>query len=439
MIANVVYAPEDERWTALDGRHLYLWARPVGFLYEAQLRWELTRRVGCEWTPIRNGIGDIVGFSPNALKAFSTRRAEIDERLAILGLDGAKAAQDAVYATRKPKDKDLDVGDLLTEWRERAAGVGIDEQAIASAFGRVAEPPAVDPATVFAALSAPDGLTARRSTFGRKQVIEGVCNALTAGGRVDDVLELVDEYLASEHVIALDRTSRPALRVGGGRLVPAGSAEAVWTTPDMVAIEQRLLAQTAARAAESTAVASPDAAIAARPTLSAEQRRMIEQVCGSGSGVDVVEGVAGAGKTFALAAAREAWEADGYRVIGTSLAARTAARLEHGSGIASTSLDRLLHRLGHDDPLTERDVVVVDEAAMVGTRKLVRLLDHAAAARAKVVLVGDPRQLPRSKPVARSPAWRAASAMSSSATTAARASTGSATPSPRYEPAISTL
>jgi conjugative relaxase-like TrwC/TraI family protein len=46
VIANVVHAQQDDRWTALDGRPLYGWARPVGFLYEAQLRWELTRRLG---------------------------------------------------------------------------------------------------------------------------------------------------------------------------------------------------------------------------------------------------------------------------------------------------------------------------------------------------------------------------------------------------------
>jgi conjugative relaxase-like TrwC/TraI family protein len=397
VIANVVHAQADDRWTALDGRPLYGWARPVGFLYEAQLRWELTRRLGVTWTPIKNGIGDIVGFSPKVLKAFSTRRAEIDERLAILGQEGSKATQDAVYKTRKPKDPNLDVGDLAGEWRERAASQGLDDAALAAALHRVADAPPLDVAAVFASLSAPDGLTEKRSTFGRKEVIQGVCNALTSGGHVDDVLELVDAYLTSEHVVGLDATATPTLRVGGGRLVPGGAAEQQWTTPDMIALEQRLLAQTAARQHEGAGVAEPGAlagSLARRTTLTDEQRRMVEQLCRSGAGVDVIEGVAGAGKTYALAAARDAWEASGHRVIGASLAARTAARLEQGSGIPSTSLDRLLHRVERDDPLTDRDVVVIDEAAMVGTRKLMRLLDHAAAARAKVVLIGDPRQLP---------------------------------------------
>src|SRR5690606_9451173 len=85
------------------------------------------------------------------------------------------------------------------------------------------------------------------------------------------------------------------------------------------------------------------------------------------------------------------------RVIGCALAARAAVGLEDGTGIPSTTLDRLLADLDRRHRayrLPANGVVVVDEAGMVGTRKLAALLDHAEAARAKVVLVGDHRQLP---------------------------------------------
>ncbi len=55
---------------------------------------------------------------------------------------------------------------------------------------------------------------------------------------------------------------------------------------------------------------------------------MVRRVCSSGAGVDLVEGVAGSGKTFALAAAHEAWTASGFTVSGVCLAAKTARRLE---------------------------------------------------------------------------------------------------------------
>jgi ATP-dependent exoDNAse (exonuclease V) alpha subunit len=135
----------------------------------------------------------------------------------------------------------------------------------------------------------------------------------------------------------------------------------------------------------------------ARPSLSGEQRHMVSVLTCSGDGAQVVVGRAGAGKTFALDAARAAWEASGRHVVGVALAARAAAELQAGAGIPSSTVDRLLADLDRPGPLSglaPRTVVVVDEAGMLGTRKLARLLDHAEAWRASVVLVGDPRQLP---------------------------------------------
>ena len=112
--------------------------------------------------------------------------------------------------------------------------------------------------------------------------------------------------------------------------------------------------------------------------------------------VAVVVGQAGTGKTFALGAAREAWEASGHRVRGAALARRAARELEHGAGIESTSLTALLETL-RKRPLSTlgRDgVLVIDEAGMVPTRELAEIVEHVQRAGAKLVLVGDHRQLP---------------------------------------------
>jgi ATP-dependent exoDNAse (exonuclease V) alpha subunit len=140
-------------------------------------------------------------------------------------------------------------------------------------------------------------------------------------------------------------------------------------------------------------------ALARRPSLSDEQVTMVRRICGSGAGVDVIVGVAGSGKTFALAAAHDAWTASGCRVIGATLAARAARQLEAGSGIPSSTLTRLLADLARPEGggLRPDHVVVVDEASMVGTRKLLDLVRHAHRAGAKVVLIGDPCQLPENE------------------------------------------
>ena len=108
----------------------------------------------------------------------------------------------------------------------------------------------------------------------------------------------------------------------------------------------------------------------------------------------VVVGYAGTGKSAMLGVAREAWKASGYEVRGVALSGIAAENLESGSGIASRTIASMEHGWGQGgDLLTSHDVLVIDEAGMVGTRQLERVLSHAAEAGAKVILVGDPHQL----------------------------------------------
>ena len=174
--------------------------------------------------------------------------------------------------------------------------------------------------------------------------------------------------------------------------------------------------------------------------LSGEQRDALRHVTGPDD-LALVVGYAGAGKSTMLAAARGAWEAQGFRVRGTALSGIAARGLEDSAGIESVNLHRLLHRLDGQaereakvevkaDQLTAkigsirgksekaqkyradltrqitdmredvekgrlsaRDVLVVDEAAMIGSKQMGRLLSHAMEAGAKVVLVGDHEQV----------------------------------------------
>lgn len=108
----------------------------------------------------------------------------------------------------------------------------------------------------------------------------------------------------------------------------------------------------------------------------------------------IVVGHAGTGKSAMLGVAREAWQAAGYEVRGAALSGIAAENLESGSGIASRTIASMEHGWQQGrNLLTIRDVLVIDEAGMVGTRQLERVLSHAAEAGAKVVLVGDPQQL----------------------------------------------
>ena len=127
--------------------------------------------------------------------------------------------------------------------------------------------------------------------------------------------------------------------------------------------------------------------------LSGEQADALAHVT-DGRDLGVVLGYAGTGKSATLGVAREAWEAAGYEVRGVTLSGIAAENLERGSGIASRTIASMEHGWHQDRGLlTTRDVLVIDEAGMVGTRQLERVLSHAADAGAKVVLVGDIKQL----------------------------------------------
>jgi hypothetical protein len=173
-----------------------------------QLRWELTRRLGVDWEAVHNGMADIKGSPRHVLRAFSTRREEIERNLAERGESGARAAQRATDRTRRRKDRNLDIEGLAPAWRHRAARLGFDKPAIGAVSSRVDHAEVVCPDSehaeaLFAALASPGGLTRRASTFGRREVIRALCDALPHGAPVGAILELSDAFLASEHVVCL--------------------------------------------------------------------------------------------------------------------------------------------------------------------------------------------------------------------------------------------
>jgi Ti-type conjugative transfer relaxase TraA len=127
--------------------------------------------------------------------------------------------------------------------------------------------------------------------------------------------------------------------------------------------------------------------------LSTEQRDAFEQITKS-RGLGTIVGYAGTGKSAMLGVACVAWESAGYRVQGAALSGIAAENLEAGSGIASRTIASLEHQWAQDrELLSAGDVLVIDEAGMIGTRQMERVLVEAEKRGAKVVLVGDPEQL----------------------------------------------
>jgi hypothetical protein len=169
-----------------------------------------------------------------------------------------------------------------------------------------------------------------------------------------------------------------------------------FSTPELLTLERHLVDGATSRASEGCAVVRSGVVrqvLDRHASVGEDQAAMVRDLTQGGAGVAVVVGRAGSGKTWALGLAREAFELDGYQVHGTAPTGIATVGLADEGFAEARTIDRLLLDLQHRRlELDGRTVLVVDEAAMVATRKLAPLLGHAERAGAKVVLVGDDRQ-----------------------------------------------
>ncbi len=248
-------------------------------------------------------------------------------------------------------------------------------------------------------------ITGEKSVFDRRDVARALHRYV---GDAEDFQNALAKAMASPALVELRAERLDDL----GKVVEP----ARYSTRDMLEIEHGM-ARSADHMAEARsfgvrvsrvelALDRQDAAIqrAGGKGLSIEQREAIAHVTGP-ERIAAVVGLAGAGKSTLLSAAREAWEAEGFTVRGAALAGKAAEGLEESAGIASRTLASWEKGWERGfDVLGPRDVFVIDEAGMVGSRQLSRFIQAVDQAGAKIVLVGDPEQL---QPIGPGAAFRA--------------------------------
>ena len=393
LVQNATVGP-DGRWSALDSRKLYAHAITTDRLYHAALRAELTRRLDVRWRPVdqRTGAAEIEGLHDrNLLRAFSKRRAQVLAQQQEWGHAGIAAGKAAALTTRKAKDhsepEESFYARVAAGLAEHGIGPAELEQICRGGRDQAHQPSLEERAWLLDALAGPGGLTAQASTFARRDVLDALAKQLPVAASAEQALaaleELADEFLGSERavLVTLDR----------------GVDEPRYSTPELLYLERGLVHQLERRADEHTAVVAGEhvrAALQARPGLDADQQAMVRQVTSDGAGISLVVGYAGSGKTYATGAAVDAFCRGGLQVIGTAPTGAAARELERETNAPTPTIDSLLGQLRRgSERLDRHTVVVVDEAAMVGTRKLAQLLGYADRAGSKVVMIGDDRQL----------------------------------------------
>ncbi|HEY5134406.1 MAG TPA: MobF family relaxase [Candidatus Nanopelagicales bacterium] len=415
----------DGQWSAIDTRALHRHARTAGYLYQAVLRSELTATLGVAWGSVRRGQADLVGVPRDTLAVFSTRRAQIETELAQSGGAGGRAAQVACLTTRPTKAAARGGGGadpavaatspagLRAAWVAKARAAGIDPDQLirdvthastaarsAGSLSREALAEVGVPPRLLADLLGPSGLTGHATSFDRGDVLRALCERLptTTSLNHQGLQAMVDEVLADPRAVPL-RAHGPEWESDD----PAQDAEAGrWTTRDLLATEAHALEQASLlRAARDpgTDAAVIAAVLEEEQLLNAEQSAMVAHLTADGGRLRMVVGPAGSGKTAALALAHRIWRAQGRYVRGVTLSAIAARGLNQATFIFSTTLASVLHELEPGPVWTRANfaggaILVVDEAAMVGTRDLARLLAHAVEHNMTMVLVGDPAQLP---------------------------------------------
>lgn len=408
VISTKVRTP-DGRWLALDARYLKRKQRALGGLYQSVLRAELNHRYGVAWGPIVDGQAEIAGVPDELLDLFSKRTRQVDKLLELRveafrereGRDPSRWERAAICreaaADSRQTKTGTPVADLATRWRDEAAAIGWTPERLVAELTRARRSgPASGAVTIDQVL---DQLTANGSTWLPVDVLRALCDltppqSAVSGRQWADLLDTaVDQVVQAGIDLDPPDASGPA-RESDGRPIwlepikPHLSAEAV------LAEEERIVVF-AMGAHEQPEAESPSVDVDGLDVLQAGAARA---VAGDGPLVLVV-GPAGTGKTTALARAAADLRSSGRPVFGLAPTAKAARVLEAGTGMPADTVAKLLYEWDRSDGprLPYRHptgtTLVVDEAGMLGTYSLDRIVSLAVSQQWRLVLVGDPRQL----------------------------------------------
>lgn len=376
---------EDGTWGSVDGRHFYRWKMAAGAYYRAALA-EKMQDLGFDVRRDSKSFA-VVGVSEKVEQHFSKRRAQIEEVLERIGANGAQASAAVALKTRKAKTAE-DRAALRERWQHEAGELGFQWQE-KDAAAEVQRLSMTDQKTMLRQL------TEQESTFEERKIWEKVATEAQGAVRVSEIAGMVAAMRGDRQVVRLERREVEAQE---NREI----AEQRFSTREILTLEQDM-SDTAQRLSENKQHQVTDeqlgATLAARPTLTGEQVSALRHITRDSGDLALVRGMAGTGKSFLLDAARETWEKAGYQVQGVALQGKTAQDLQDSTGIVSQTMHSFLREIqgtATEPPmreLTERDVVVIEEAGMIGSRQMRDLLKMAEQTGAKIVAVGDHQQL----------------------------------------------
>ncbi len=370
---------EDGTTGALEPNEIFRHKMAAGAVYRAELSAQLEKRLRVEIEQGKKDTFEIAGVPHALAEEFSKRREVI---LSAMEKEGAKGAARAAHFTVTTREKKAHVARelLFDEWQEAGRAHGFShEKVLAQTLPRLTDR---ELEKSFTAEAAAQKITETQSYFSEKEFVRRVAELCQGRGLgADEVHAAVKKYVTHE-----------AVNLG------KWEGEYFYTTKEVIALEEKMLSQVSDL--KKSANYSPGTATIAIPSfLNQEQKKALYDITQESASIHAVSGMAGTGKTTLLKTAREFWEAQGYEVRGAALAAVAAKGLEDGAGIKSQTIAKLLMDIERAEdekqgsPLSAKAILVIDEAGMVGTKQMSRLIEAVHTGGGKIVLVGDERQL----------------------------------------------
>ncbi len=210
----------------------------------------------------------------------------------------------------------------------------------------------------------------------------------------DDLLVIIDQKTIINHDTSVPRKPRndnsflQRLGIKGKRRI---SKENVYTSKENLNYEIELVKSANSMASKSSRVITNSTIFNVAKNYSfSEEQKLVYDYANSSSNLIVINGVAGAGKSYIMEAVKETHKKSGYSVLGLSSTGSAAENLENSTGIKSSTIAAFNY---NDIELKADNLVVIDEAGMASSAELAKVLKKADMAGAKVVLLGDTRQL----------------------------------------------
>ncbi len=382
VIANQTQIDGDPRWRALDATPLLIhWQRAADAIYSARLRHELTQHLGLTWRRDGPTHIEIEGVSRRAIARASARMGAVHahaERFDVHSAHGRRIAQRA----SRPAKEVFVVHTQRAHWATQRGAWELESLATHLQQAIPRPPHGVRHLNDDAQIIGPVGLTATTHTFTHADLIAAWAHQARDGAPGEQIVDRAHATARHHELVMLapGRTGVPAR----------------YSTQEIVAAEQRIFeaANSAPLPLQPVSAEHVATALAFHVVrLDHEQRHAAEEVASSDRRILCIVGYAGSGKTTALAAGVTALRAQGIPVTLAAPSAQAAHVLGQAAGAESMTLHALVGRWERGVRVPE-GCIILDEASMADTRNLARCVDQVMGTRARLVLVGDPQQLP---------------------------------------------